>query len=311
VTLLINAGLRGALQVTSRLDVSGDVGVGPYAVGECWLTMAGIMKFERVAGAVLAVCALALAGCSNPAGTPSDGATASRASAYPSSTTQPEADPGPSDDDATTSASGKAAAMAAQLPVKGRAPKTGYTRSQFGQAWADADRNGCDTRNDILAAQLTAVEKSGRCKVMSAVLADDPYTGQRIVFIRGASKVDIDHVVALGDAWQKGAAAWPFAKRVAYANDPAVLLAVDSSANRQKGDGDAATWLPANKAYRCAYVARQVMVKHKYGLWVTAAEKEAMLRVLSSCPGQSIPDPGPAPTLAPNVGSVPAPAVAS
>ena len=119
--------------------------------------------------------------------------------------------------------------MAAQLPVKGRAPKTGYARSQFGQPWFDADRNGCDTRNDILAAQLTDVQKSGRCKVMEAVLANDPYTGQRIVFIRGASKVDIDHVVALSDAWQKGAAAWPFAKRVAYANDPAVLLAVDSS----------------------------------------------------------------------------------
>ena len=89
--------------------------------------------------------------------------------------------------------------------------------------------------------------------------------------------------------------------RVAYANDPAVLLAVDSSANRQKGDGDAATWLPANKAYRCSYVARQVMVKHKYGLWVTAAEGGHVARSFVM-PGQAVPDAGPAPTLAPNVG---------
>lgn len=257
---------------------------------------------KRVAGSVLVVCALGLAGCSTPAGAPSGAATVTGVPAASAAATATEAEPSPPDDEVTPPPSGKAAEMAAQLPVKGRAPKTGYARSQFGQPWFDADRNGCDTRNDILAAQLTDVQKSGRCKVMEAVLANDPYTGQRIVFIRGASKVDIDHVVALSDAWQKGAAAWPFAKRVAYANDPAVLLAVDSSANRQKGDGDAATWLPANKAYRCSYVARQVMVKHKYGLWVTAAEKEAMLRVLSSCPGQAVPDAGPAPTLAPNVG---------
>ena len=255
---------------------------------------------KRVAGSVLVVCALGLAGCSTPAGAPSGAATVTGVPAASATATATE--PSPPDDEVTPPPSGKAAEMAAQLPVKGRAPKTGYARSQFGQPWFDADRNGCDTRNDILAAQLTDVQKSGRCKVMEAVLANDPYSGQRIVFIRGASKVDIDHVVALSDAWQKGAAAWPFAKRVAYANDPAVLLAVDSSANRQKGDGDAATWLPANKAYRCWYVARQVMVKHKYGLWVTAAEKEAMLRVLSSCPGQAVPDAGPAPTLAPNVG---------
>ena len=224
---------------------------------------------KRVAGSVLVVCALGVAGCSTPAGAPSGAATVTGVPA--ASATAPEVEPSPPYDEVTPPPSGKAAEMAAQLPVKGRAPKTGYARSQFGQPWFDADRNGCDTRNDILAAQLTDVQKSGRCKVMEAVLANDPYTGQRIVFIRGASKVDIDHVVALSDAWQKG-------------------------------DGDAATWLPANKAYRCSYVARQVMVKHKYVLWVTAAEKEAMLRVLSSCPGQAVPDAGPAPTLAPNVG---------
>ena len=119
---------------------------------------------------------------------------------------------------------------------------------------------------------------------------DDPYTATTITFVRGgASEVDIDHVVALGDAWQKGAQRWPQRERVAFANDPLNLLAVDASANRQKGDGDAATWLPANKAFRCAYVARQVAVKLKYALAVTAAERDAMRRVLGRCPTMRVP----------------------
>jgi hypothetical protein len=125
--------------------------------------------------------------------------------------------------------------------------------------------------------------------VLSGRLAD-PYTSAMIAFVRGgASEVDIDHVVALGDAWQKGAQRWPRRERVAFANDPLNLLAVDASANRQKGDGDAATWLPANKAFRCAYVARQVSVKLKYALAVTAAEREAMRRVLGRCPTLRVP----------------------
>ena len=120
--------------------------------------------------------------------------------------------------------------------------------------------------------------------VLSGRLAD-PYTSTTIAFARGgASEVDIDHVVALGDAWQKGAWRWPYGERVAFANDPLNLLAVDASANRQKGDGDTATWLPANKSFRCAYVARQVSVKLKYALSVTAAERDAMRRVLGQVP---------------------------
>jgi hypothetical protein len=122
---------------------------------------------------------------------------------------------------------------------------------------------------------------------------NDPYTAAVIAYVRGgASEVDIDHVVALGDAWQKGAQQWSSARRVAFANDPLNLLSVDSSANRQKGDGDAATWLPANKAFRCAYVARQIAVKRKYGAWVTRAEHDAMTRVLARCPGQRLPRAG-------------------
>lgn len=194
------------------------------------------------------------------------------------------------------------------LQVKGRAPMTGYAREQFGEGWVDVNRNGCDTRDDILRRDLRrrGVRPGTRgCVITRGVLAD-PYTRRRIRYLRGGrSEVDIDHVVALGDAWQKGAQRWPFAKRVALANDPLNLLAVSASANRQKGDGDAATWLPANKAFRCAYVARQVEVKRKYGLWVTPAERNAMRRVLLACPAVALPPAGRSPVISPVAGSRP------
>jgi uncharacterized protein DUF1524 len=139
--------------------------------------------------------------------------------------------------------------------------------------------------------------------VLSGDLAPAPYTRQQIHFLRGGgSEVDIDHVVALGDAWQTGAATWVFGRRLAFANDPLKLLAVAASANRAKGDADAASWLPANTAYRCAYVARQVAVKAEYRLWVTAAERAAIGRVLTSCPAQVAPTGG-NPTIAPVAGT--------
>ncbi|MET9434782.1 HNH endonuclease family protein [Streptomyces sp. NPDC006551] len=187
---------------------------------------------------------------------------------------------------------GRGSALAAvdTLAVKGRAPKTGYDREKFGRAWADVDGNGCGTRDDILKRDLADVRfKDGRCKVVSGVLTDDPYTGHRVDFVRGRSKVDIDHLVALSDAWQKGAQKWDADKRRRFANDPLNLLAVDAGANRRKSDGDAATWLPPNKAYRCAYVAGQVAVKKKYGVWVTRGERDAMKRVLAGCPEQKLP----------------------
>jgi hypothetical protein len=171
------------------------------------------------------------------------------------------------------------------LEVKGRAPKTGYEREQFGPAWKDVDHNGCDTRNDILNRDLDNVVKDGSCTVMSGTL-DDPYTGQIIDFTRGqktSSAVQVEHVTALSDAWQKGAQQLTEEQRVELANDPENLIAVDGPANMQKGDGDAATWLPANKAYRCTYVAKQVHVKAKYNLWVTAAERDAISDVLATC----------------------------
>ena len=136
------------------------------------------------------------------------------------------------------------------LEVKGRAPKTGYSRDQFGKGWVK-----------------------------------DPYTGKEINFSRkqNASAIQIDHVVALSDAWQKGAQQLPKEKRIEFANDPLNLLASDGSANQQKGDSDAASWLPPNKDFRCEYISRQITVKKKYSIWVTASEKSAMQNILQNC----------------------------
>jgi len=175
------------------------------------------------------------------------------------------------------------------LSVKGRAAKTGYTRAQFTH-WSDLDRNGCDARNDTLKRDLTEViYKAGTrdCKVISGLLLD-PFSGKVITFSSTKSTIDIDHVVALSNAWQTGAAYFDKTKRQQIANDPLNLLAVDFSLNRQKGDGDAATWLPPLKSYRCDYVARQIAVKAKYGLWVTQPEKGAIIKLLEKCEGQKI-----------------------
>ena len=177
------------------------------------------------------------------------------------------------------------------LAVKGRAAKTGYDRSSFSH-WRDPDRNGCDARNDTLRRDLTNLvikSDSNGCKVLGGVLAD-PYSGKNIEFVFGASLVDIDHVVALSNAWQTGAFQFTSEIRLQFANDPLNLLAVSASLNRQKGDGDAATWLPPNKSYRCQYVARQIAVKKKYGLWITKPEKVAMSTLLAKCPKEEIPN---------------------
>jgi len=199
------------------------------------------------------------------------------------------------------------------LPVKGRAPKTGYSRAQFGDAWSDIDHNGCDTRNDILNRDLTAKQhKNSRgCVVISGIL-NDPYTGKVINFMRGkdtSEQVQIDHVVALSDAWQSGAQEISAQERLQLANDPENLLAVDGPANQQKSDSDAATWLPANASFRCSYVARQIRVKAKYHLWVKPAEKEAMINVLTPCAGAAA-KPAPVPQVDTPPAQNPAPALA-
>ncbi len=252
-------------------------------------------------------------------GTASESSAAASATPSPDATQEPTssaADATPLDGEVVPDAGGATLAgmvqpayaataldVLATLPIKGRAPKTGYNRAQFGQAWADVDRNGCDTRNDMLGRDLekkTFKPGTRDCVVLTGVLAD-PYTATTIDFVRGSatsSAVQIDHVVALSDAWQKGAQQLSIEQRTAFGNDPLNLLAVDGPSNQQKGAGDAATWLPPNRSYRCEYVARQISVKATYKLWVTQAEHDAMARVLGDCadiaaPTNQTPPPAP------------------
>ena len=230
--------------------------------------------------ALAAAAALALSACTLPNGPPAAPTAAQGTTAQPAPTTAP-AEP-----TAGSTASAAALAALASIPTKGRAPKTGYKRAMFGPAWKDMDKNGCDTRNDVLRRDLSAVEvKPGThgCLVLAGTLAD-PYTGEAVEFVRGGpSEVDIDHLVPLSDAWQKGAQAWSQEKRESLANDPANLAASAASANRSKGDGDLATWLPSNRAYWCTYAAGIVQVKASYGLWMTPAEHDRAGQILTNC----------------------------
>lgn len=178
-----------------------------------------------------------------------------------------------------------------KLEVKGRAPKTGYDRGKFSNGWGEIDN--CSVRELILLRDLkdTKLDEDG-CRVLTGRLDPDPYSGKVINFQRGintSQAVQIDHVVAVSDAWQKGAQNLTPELRRQFYNDPLNLLAVDGPTNNNKGDGDAATWLPPNKDYRCRYVARQIAVKIKYTLWLTEAEKKAITQVLTVCPGQVLP----------------------
>ena len=188
--------------------------------------------------------------------------------------------------DETTESGPKAIDILEKLAVKGRAPKTGYSREEFYNGWPTVD--GCNLRQRIIKRDFGDTAVLDGCTVISGEYLE-PYTGKTVVFTEKSeisSKVQIDHVVALSDAWQKGAQYMDKDVRYQIATDPLNLLAVDSSANQQKSDGDAATWLPKNKKFRCEYVARQVSVKYKYSLWVTKAEKEAIAGILEKCPNE-------------------------
>jgi len=193
-----------------------------------------------------------------------------------------------------TAAPQTALATLGTLTVKDASTPAGYDRDQFGPTWTDVDMNGCDTRNDILARDLTNIQVqpgTNNCGVLSGQL-DDPYTAATLTFAQdqaNSGTVDIDHVVALADAWGTGAQAWDAPSRQKFANDPFDLLAVDGPTNAAKGEANAATWLPPDTAYRCQYVARQIAVKAKYQLGVTNTERTATAGVLSSCPTQTLP----------------------
>jgi Protein of unknown function (DUF1524)/Excalibur calcium-binding domain/Protein of unknown function (DUF2510) len=242
-----------------------------------------------------------VAGSSEPsAPAPSAATPTSSTSTSPRPTPTPTPSPTTTTPSPQTARKGTALGAVAALQVKGRAPMTGYARDEFGPAWNDVDRNGCDTRNDVLRRDLkdfTLKAGTNGCLVLSGTLVS-PYSADTLEFVRGtttSSAVQVDHVVALSDAWQKGAQRLSLSSRTAFANDPLNLLAVDRATNSAKGDGDAATWLPPNKGYRCAYVARQVAVKLKYHLWATAAERDAIVRILQTCPAQELPSSKPIP----------------
>lgn len=202
----------------------------------------------------------------------------------------PSQNPSPSTTTTSTTSISAVEVQLSNLLIKGRAPTTGYERELFGSPWLDVDRNGCDTRNDILQRDLTNIKfrpGTNSCVVESGYFFD-PYTTSEFEFVKSssASSIEIDHIVSLSDAWQKGAQQWDSQTRKQFANDPLNLVATSQSANRQKSDSDAASWLPANKEIRCAFIARQIAVKSAYQLWVTEAEFNMMQTVLEKCPSQ-------------------------
>lgn len=151
-----------------------------------------------------------------------------------------------------------------------------YDRDLFGAAWIDIDGNSCDTRNDILSRDLTNLAKDGNCKVTSGTLEDD-YTGTTIEFVKGKSKVDIDHVIPLSYAYRQGAAEWSADTREAFANDPANLAASSASANRSKGDKGPSEWMPDNYTFQCEYGMQFASVAVKYDLTITQADYNAIV----------------------------------
>mgnify|MGYP001092140895 FL=1 len=204
--------------------------------------------------------------------------------AVPTSAPQAEQPAGP-----VTPEAEQAIAALEQIPIA-LPDQTPYDRRQFGQAWADVDRNGCDTRNDVLRRDLvdTTLKPGTRdCVVLTGVL-HDPYTGKTIDFTRGqgtSELVQIDHVVPLAWAWRQAAADWTEEKRQQLANDPLNLLAVDGPTNTSKSDQGPALWMPPSEGYHCSYVERFVQVLDSYDLTVTTEDHAALQSELSSCTG--------------------------
>lgn len=177
-----------------------------------------------------------------------------------------------------------------QLTVQAEADSSGYSRDEFSSGWARVD--GCDMRNRILQRDLTQIELADdNCTVLEGLLEQDMFSGKRIPFKRGpetSRAIHIEHIVAVSDAWRKGAQELTAEERHAFYNDPLNLLAVDGPTNVEKGDKDAGSWMP-RQAYRCRYVARQIAIKLRYSLWLSPTEHQSMKRELTTCPMQVLP----------------------
>jgi hypothetical protein len=201
---------------------------------------------------------------------------------------------------------GSVMALALDLPV-GEPDPSGYDRDEFGQKWADVDGNGCDQRNDVLRRDTKKRHtKPGTdgCVLQSGVIKNDRYSyaSRQVRYERGSSKVEIDHVVSLADAWRMGAYDWSANEREKFANDFMNLEAIDAATDRAKDDKSAAEWLPeAEPTDICWFVFRQVTIKTRYHLAVTQDEKTEMLHGLSSglCDGNQFEPPPPSTFKAP------------
>lgn len=261
-----------------------------------WPSVAGSILLAATVSACVPASADSLASSSatTPATVPGTSAAAAPATtattvAAPSrtGTTGPVTSGGAS---ATTVRPGPVVRALSTLRVKGRAAKTGYDRDRFGQAWADVDRNGCDTRNDILDRDL--VDKTyvsiKRCpNAVATGTLHDPYTNATVPFLRGAqvgAAVQIDHIVPLALAWDLGARTWTDDMRLRFANDPANLLAVDGPANQNKGDAEPAIWMPPNGAFHCQYAIQFIAVLRGYALPIDALSAPVLRDAAATCP---------------------------
>jgi hypothetical protein len=186
---------------------------------------------------------------------------------------------------AATTVSGTGLQLLARLAT---APEhsSGYARALFVH-WIDADHDGCNTREEVLIAESRTTPRTGAgCSVMGAWRS--VYDG---VTTTNASSFDIDHVVALKEAWDSGAWAWTAARRQSYANDQGdsrTLRAVSAASNRSKSDKDPAQWLPSLASFRCTYVTDWVAVKLRWRLSVDSVERAALERVLAACPARTV-----------------------
>ncbi|QNE17037.1 HNH endonuclease [Kribbella qitaiheensis] len=161
----------------------------------------------------------------------------------------------------------------------------GYDRSLFPH-WIDADGDSCDSREEILISESTSAPVLGTaCKVISGNW-NSWYDGASWT---NPSDVDIDHVVALKEAWDSGASAWTTAKRTRYANDLDYawsLDAVTDNVNASKSDRDPAEWLPPLTTVRCDYAIHWTAVKYRWSLSINTAEKTALTNLFAGTCGE-------------------------
>ncbi|GAA3207832.1 HNH endonuclease family protein [Microbacterium terregens] len=182
----------------------------------------------------------------------------------------------------------EALAALADLDSVSGSSTAGYDRGAFGQAWYDEDRNGCDTRNDMLRRDLTqTVVKPGtnNCKVLTGTLVD-PYTGETLEFVSGTTTsvlVQIDHLVPLSWAWRHGAEFWTTEERTSFANDPANLRATSGPVNQSKSDSGPGTWMPPAETAHCNYAKDFIVVLASWNLGIGTADRDALQRTLAVC----------------------------